>query len=418
MKPPDAKKTVVVIGAGPAGMMAAIRAAALSCRVVLVEKNPILGKKLLLSGKGRCNLTNACDLDAFLKRFSRNGQFLRSAFSVFFNRELIDFFERRGLRLKTERQLRVFPVTDRSASIVGVLGRELERQGVEIVFKESLRDIFVQGGSVKGVLLSGMAAIACSRLVLATGGLTYAFTGSTGEGLEFARRLGHRIEPPRPGLVPLETKEGYPKLLQGLSLKNIRLHFSDGQQRIVSEVGEMLFTSTGISGPLVLTLSGRVCEWLEDNGQVQLEIDLKPALSSEQLHARLVREFKLNAKKSIRNCMKELLPARMVGVFLEKSAVPADRKSSQITRREREAIVTSLKHFRLGITGARPLDEAMVMRGGVSLKDIDPRTMASRLVRGLYFAGEMIDVDADTGGFNLQAAFSTGYLAGQSAASA
>ena len=424
-------KRIVVVGAGPAGLMAAIRAASLKQDVTLIEKNPTLGKKLLLCGKGRCNLTNACDLDSFLKRFSKNGQFLRDAFKLFFNLDLMNFFEKRGLKLKIERQRRVFPLADRSEGILGVLEKELKDNKVKILYKTRMRDIFIQDNKVKGLLLEGGRTIPADRLILATGGISWGFTGSTGEGLELARKLGHVIVLPRAGLVPLETRQKYP--LEGLTLKNIRIKFSDGQREIVSEIGELLFTDFGISGPLVLTLSGQIIDWLNENEprpslkynrtlnegrgkSVWAEIDLKPALSREQLNARFLREFKLNSKKTLKNTLKDLMPQRLIGVLIEIANIKPDKQASQITKEEHETLISLLKSFKLNIAKARPIEEAMVTRGGVSLKDINPKTMESRRIKGLYFAGEMIDVDADSGGFNLQAAFSTGYLAGESAA--
>jgi len=274
-----------------------------------------------------------------------------------------------------------------------------------------------QDNKVKGLLLEGGKVIPADRIILATGGVSYAFTGSTGEGMELARRLGHRIVPLRPGLVPLVVRQDYSRALEGLALKNIRLKFYDGKKEIVSEVGELLFTHSGISGPLVLTLSGKIVDWLLDNKAVSLDIDLKPALSYEQLDARLLREFKLSPKKNIKNILKSLLPLRLIDVFLRIAKISPDKITSQLSQVERRALVSLLKGLRLNIIKALPIEEAMVTRGGVSLKDINPRTMESRLIKGLYFCGEMIDVDADTGGFNLQAAFSTGYLAGESAAS-
>lgn len=397
-------------------MMAAIRAAELRQDITLIEKNPILGKKLLLSGKGRCNLTNACDLDSFIKRFWGNGQFLRDAFNKFFNLDLMRFFQQRGLKLKTERQLRVFPQTNRSDSIAEVLKKELYKNKVKIIYRAIMKDIFMQENKIRGLLLGDGKIIPADRLILATGGVSYGFTGSSGEGLDIAKKLGHRIVPLKAGLVPLETKQHYPKFLAGLTLKNIRLRFSDAKRQIESDIGELLFTSFGISGPLVLSLSKEIVDWLEDSNAVYVEIDLKPALTREQLRERLFREFKLNPRKSIKNTLKALLPKRLVDVFIDIARILPDKKVSQITQKERESLVSLFKAIRLDITRARPIDEAMITRGGISLKDINPRTMESRLIRGLYFAGELIDIDADTGGFNLQAAFSTGYLAGESAA--
>jgi len=397
-------------------MMAAIRAGQLQQDVTLIEKNSILGRKLLLSGKGRCNITNACDLESFLERFSGNSQFLRDAFKRFFNQDLIDFFEKRGLRLKTERQLRVFPITDRSDSAVEVLRRELLKNKVKIVYKSRLKDIFIQDNKIKGLLFTDGKVIPADRVILATGGLSYGFTGSTGEGLEIAKKLGHTVKPLKPGLVPLEIRQRCLKILEGLTLKNIRLKFSDGQRQINSDIGELLFTDFGISGPLVLTLSGHIVDWLNQNKRVFVDIDLKPGLSREQLNARLLREFKLSSKKSLKNTLKSLLPQRLVNVFMDIAKINPDKKVSQITHLERENLISLFKGLHLDIIKPRPIEEAMVTRGGISLKEINPRTMESRRIKGLYFAGEMIDIDADTGGFNLQAAFSTGYLAGESVA--
>ncbi|MFH1562315.1 MAG: NAD(P)/FAD-dependent oxidoreductase [Nitrospirota bacterium] len=433
-------KSIVVVGGGPAGMMAAIRASSLGSgssgqNVTLLEKNPTPGKKLLLTGKCRCNLTNACDLETFLGKFHKNGKFLWIAFNTFSNIDLMQFFEDRGLKLKTERQLRVFPVTDTSTSILEILKKELAENNVKIVYNAQIEDILVQDNQVKGVLLRQNAecrmsniecriseignrnsTILCDRLILATGGVSYGWTGSTGEGLEIAQRLGHHIISLRGGLVPLKIKEHYPGLLEGLTLKNIQLTFSDGKRKIVSEVGELLFTGFGISGPLILSLSGQIVDWLNEDKTVYVTIDLKPGLSYEQMDARFLRDFDANSKKSIRNILKFFLPQRMVDVFIEIAGINPDKQASQIKKDERHKLVTLFKGLQLEITEALPIDYAMITRGGISLKDINPQTMESRIIKGLYFAGEMLDVDADTGGFNLQSAFSTGYLAGESAA--
>lgn len=397
-------------------MMSAIRASELGAQVTLIEKNSSPGRKLLLSGKGRCNVTNLCDLDSFLQRFSKNGQFLRDAFRKFFNQDLINFFESRGLKLKIERQLRVFPESARASSILNVLRKELIKNRVRILYKTLMKDMLIQDGKIKGVLLDDGETIIIDAVVLATGGVSFSFTGSTGEGMNIAEKLGHRIVPLRPGLVPLETKQKYTRLLEGLTLKNIRIRFNNGQRQIVSSIGELLFTKFGISGPLVLSLSGQIVDWLAEKREVYMEIDLKPALSREQLSSRLLREFGLNPNKSIKNMLRNLLPKRLVDVFIGVLKINPDKKANQISQDERENIISLLKGLRLDILRPRPIDEAMVTRGGVSLKDINPRTMESRLIKGLYFAGEMIDLDADTGGFNLQEAFSTGCLAGESAA--
>lgn len=407
---------IVIVGAGPAGMMAAIRAGECCAEVILLEKNRVLGKKLLLSGKGRCNITNACDLGFFLERFSRNGEFLRDAFSKFFNKELIRFFEKRGLPLKVERQERVFPVTDKSASVLAVLENALRQNHVKVIFEANVQDILVKDGRVNSLVLAKGKSITADKIILATGGASYSFTGSDGFGISLAEKLGHTIVSLKTGLAPIEIKQNYPKLLEGLTLKNISVTISDSSKEINSAVGELLFTSFGISGPLVFSLSAKVGDWLKKSRDLHVKVDLKPGLSAEQLNARLLRELKLNARKNIESILNLLLPKRVSEVCIGILKLDGAKKASYVTAAERARIVSFLKSFCMEIKRIRPLEEGMVTRGGVSLKDIDPRTMESRKVKGLYFAGEMIDVDADTGGFNLQAAFSTGYLAGESAA--
>ena len=409
-------KRVVVVGGGPAGIMAAIRASELKADVTLVEKNTVLGKKLLLSGKGRCNLTNLCDLDSFLKKFSKDGQFLREALKIFFNVDLVDFFNERGIELKTEEQLRVFPVTNKASSILELLEKELRKNKVNILFEAKAENIIVESSQAKGLVLANGASVLADKIILAAGGMSYSFTGSTGDGWNIAKKLGHHIVNPRPGLLPLEVKQQYPKLLEGLSLKDIRLKFSDGKRKIISEAGDLMFTDKGISGPLVLSLSGKIIDWLNEDRDVFVEIDLKPEISCEQIDKQLLKEFNLNSKKSIKNILKDFLPHRLADVFLDVVEIESERKISQINQQERRRLSSLFKSFRLDIAKSYQIEQAMVTQGGVSLKEINPRTMESRLIKGLYFAGEMIDVDADTGGFNLQAAFSTGYLAGESSA--
>lgn len=410
-------------------MMAAIRASQrkisfgdhivseINTEVVLLEKNHIAGKKLLLSGKGRCNITNACDLEPFLARFSRNGQFLRDAFRKFFNNDLTRFFEERGLKLKVERQQRVFPVTDKSSSVLAILTKELQKNKVKVFFDTTVKDIFVRNNTVEGVLISGAKPIAVDKVILATGGVSYGFTGSTGFGIKIAEKLGHKIAPLNPGLAPIEIKQKYPGALEGLTLKNIRFKiYIPKKAAVVSPIGELLFTDTGVSGPLVFSLSAEIGNLLKKHKDVSILIDLKPALSNEQLDARLLREFKQNPKKNIKNTLRNLLPERMAVLFLDLLRIEPEKLVSYITQKERQAIISLLKEFRMDVMCLGSIDKGMVTRGGVSLNDINPRTMESRIIKGLYFAGEMIDVDADTGGFNLQAAFSTGYLAGESSA--
>ncbi|MFA5200273.1 MAG: aminoacetone oxidase family FAD-binding enzyme, partial [Candidatus Omnitrophota bacterium] len=334
----------------------------------------------------------------------------------FFNTELISFFEERNLKLKVERQMRVFPESARSSGILDVLKKELEKNKVNISFKSKVTGLAVSGAKAKGLFLEGVKKIEeADRVIMACGGASYSFTGSDGSGINIAERLGHKIIPLRAGLVSLDVKERFPKVLEGLTLRNIKLNFSAANKQIPTEVGEMIFTSSGISGPLVITYSGRIIDLLGQGERVFVSIDLKPGLTMEQLDNRLLREFKSNAQKSIKNILKELLPLRLIKVFVAALAIDPLKKCSQITLKERKDIISLLKGFKMEVSSGRPIEEAMITRGGISLKEINPRTMESRLVRGLYFCGEMIDVDADTGGFNLQAAFSTGYLAGESA---
>ena len=413
MNPPR----VIVVGAGPAGMMAAIRAAQCQAEVTIFEKNPRLGVKLFLTGKGRCNLTNAASLEEFLTRFGRNGQFLRDAFRVFFNKELMDFFESRKVTLKVERQLRVFPESDKAETIVSVLKGELAKLKIRQEFLQPVDEIIiseekkVQGVKVRGVFLPA------EKVIIATGGASYPSTGSDGTGLKMAKSVGHNLTPLSPGLVPLVTEESFIKRLEGLTLKNIRLTFNDGKKNLVTEIGELLFTSFGVSGPLVLSHSADISQWCADK-KVRLKIDLKPALSIEQLKNRLDREIADSPNRSVKIFLKSFLPIRMIEVFLECLKIDGQKKVNQLMRQERLDIVAFLKNFTLTVKGPLSIREAMVTRGGVSLKEVNPRTMESRLVGGLYFAGEILDLDADTGGFNLQAAFSTGYLAGESASTA
>lgn len=403
-------------------MMAAIRAGELGADVTLIEKNPSAGRKLLLTGKGRCNLTNAVEPEMMIKRFFHGGEFLRDAFRKFSNLDLIRFFETRNFKLGTERQMRVFPASGASAGVLGLLLKEANKNKVKTEFKADVRELLIENNTAKGVALGSKRIFRADSIIIATGGISYAFTGSTGDGLNFAQASGHKITPPRPGLVPLVAKEKFSALLEGLTLKNIKLKFvsmprqKGNRKQIVSETGELLFTRSGISGPLVLSLSGQIVDWLKENRDVHVEIDLKPALSAEQLDARVLREFSAHSRKNLSNVLKELLPLRMVDVFLSELKINAEKNSSQVTAEERQKIIKLLKCFKLNISGSLPVEEAMVTMGGVSLKDINPRTMESRVIKSLYFAGEVIDVDADTGGFNLQAAFSTGYLAGESAA--
>ena len=406
---------IAVIGAGPAGVMAAIRAAQLKKSVLLIERNDAIGKKLLITGKGRCNITNSAPLDTFVERFGRQGNFLRSAFFKFCNEDLMAFFKDKGLELKTERQGRVFPVTDDSRAIVKVLHEYLSGAGVEMRYNSRVKELHKKADIFRIELENG-SEVEARRVIIATGGASYKATGSTGDGFRIAERLGHTIAKLKPGLVPLKTEEHWVKGLQGLALENIRVTFECGRKKLVSDIGELMFTHFGVSGPLVLDLSGNVVDLLEKEGKAGLLIDLKPGLTVEQLDRRLLNEFKDNGTKSAKNIFKALLPLRLIDAVIEMAGVDHSKRGSQISQEERRRLVQALKGLRLTVTGALALEEAMVTGGGVSTKQIDPRTMESKVVPGLYFAGEVIEGAASSGGYNLQQAFSTGHLAGESAA--
>ncbi|MDP2939572.1 MAG: NAD(P)/FAD-dependent oxidoreductase [Candidatus Omnitrophota bacterium] len=407
--------SIAVIGAGPAGMMSAITAANFTSNVVLLEKNESLGKKLLISGKGRCNLTNIGSLDNFLEHFSSTGEFLRSAFNEFFNTQLLEFFEKEGLRLKIERGGRVFPINDKSSAVLAILRKELKRLNVHLLYEAGVKDLRKELLSWF-IELSDSKVIKARRVILATGAASYPLTGSTGDGFKIAAKLGHTIVPLRPGLVPLETKESWVRDLAGLSLKNIRISISQADKKISSEIGEMIFTHFGVSGPLVLELSSKVIDWFSNSKQLTLKIDLKPGLTEEQLNNRLIRDFTNFGNRSLKNLLKEFLPKRLIDICVEDCGIAANKKANQISSPERDNLIKFFKGWSLTLTRPRPLSEAIITKGGVCTKEINPRTMESRLHEGLYFCGEIIDIDADTGGYNLQAAFSTGYLAGKNAA--
>lgn len=406
---------ILIIGGGPAGMMAAIRAAQFCGRICLLEKNNGLGKKLLISGKGRCNLTNIGDIDDFLRNFSQTGEFLRDAFNALSNTALMDFFEENGLKLKAERGGRVFPDNDRSAAVLQILKSGLQSKNIEIIYNSPAQSI-INKDNLWQITLKDNNVIAGQKLILATGGASYTATGSDGFGFKLAKGLGHQLIPIRPGLVPLEVKEDFVYGLSGLSLKNVAVSFNQGKNKWQSEIGEMLFTHFGVSGPLILEGSSKIIDWLNNKEAITLRIDFKPGLTDEQLRERLMRDLKNMGSKAFKNILKELLPNKLIDVFILFSNIPADKKANQITQKERMLMGKLLKNFCLTITRPRPLDEAIVTKGGVSVKEINPKTMESRLNPGLYFAGEIIDVDASTGGYNMQAAFSTGWLAGENAA--
>jgi predicted Rossmann fold flavoprotein len=407
---------IIVVGGGPAGMFSAGHAAAAGARVLLLERTGQLGKKLLITGKGRCNLTNARDRNEFIRSYGANGPFLYRAFREYFNEDLMGFFRGRGVPVKVERGGRVFPESDESDSIVTALHRFLEEHRVTVRFAARVIHVLVTpNGRVCGVRFEGGKDASAPCVILATGGLSYPGTGSTGDGYRIAGERGHTIVAPRPGLVPLETADTFVVDLDGLTLKNVAVTAIAGGKKIADDFGEMQFTRFGVAGPVILTLSGMIDDRLRAGERVEISINLKPALDHETLKRRLLRELESGGHERLTHIMKTLLPMRLVPVFIRLSGIAPDKKASQITRTEREHIQALLSDFRLKITRARPVEEAIVTRGGVALAEIDPHTMESRKVPGLYFCGELIDIDATTGGYNLQAAFSTGFLAGKSA---
>ena len=409
---------IAVIGAGPAGMMAAIRAGQLNKKVVLIEKNDSVGKKILITGKGRCNITNSAKLDTFMEKFGKAGQFLRTALSVFSNEDLIEFFKSKGLELKIERQGRLFPETDSARSVTSVLTEYLKENNVEISYNSRLKEIKKEKKRFILYMETG-GTVTAKKVILATGGASYKDTGSSGEGFQIAKNLGHDIVPLRPGLVPLRTKEEWVKELQGLTLKNVRAVFVSGKnKKIESEIGEILLTHFGVSGPLILDLSIQIVNLLDEHKELGLLIDLKPGIRAEEMEDKLLREFKEHGGKEIKNMLSGLLPLRLVPVVIKLAGISPNKKVNQIGKDERRMLAKVLKALPLTITGALPIEEAMVTCGGVSIKEINPRTMESRIAPGIYFAGEIIEGGAPSGGYNLQQAFSTGYLAGEGASHA
>ncbi|MCI8836196.1 MAG: NAD(P)/FAD-dependent oxidoreductase [Ruminococcus sp.] len=404
---------VIVVGGGATGMMAAIAAAQNGHQVELLEKNEKLGKKLFITGKGRCNLTNAGDMDTLFASVVENPRFLYSAFYGFSNEQTMAFFEERGLKLKTERGDRVFPYSDHSSDVIRVLSGELERLGVSVLLHSEVKEVCAKDGRFLEVLLQNGRAIPGDACIVATGGRSYPSTGSTGDGYRFARTLGHPVTECIPSLVPLEVKEWYAKELQGLSLRNVNVCVLDGKKKLYEEFGEMLFTHFGVSGPVILSASSIIGKSLRKK-ELTLKIDLKPALSAEQMDQRILREFEKNRNKQFKNAAESLFPAKLRPVMLELSQIPPEKKVHEISRAERRHFAGLIKDFRMTLTGLRGFSEAIITKGGVSVKAVDPKTMESRRVKGLYFAGEILDLDALTGGFNLQIAWSTGYMAGSS----
>ena len=404
---------VLVIGGGAAGMMAALQAAWAGARVTLLEKNEKLGKKVYITGKGRCNVTNTAEIDDFFFQVPRNPRFLNAAVRGFGHEDLTALLAMLGLETKVERGGRVFPVSDKASDVTRALAGGLREAGVQVALNTGVRDVTAQeDGCLEAALCQG-GVLRARSVVVATGGVSYPSTGSTGDGYRFARDNGHTIAPLSPSLVGLTMQEKWPSLLQGLSLKNVRVTAKVGRKTIYSELGEMLFTHFGVSGPLMIELSSHLPQ---DIASARVTLDMKPALSDEQIDQRLQREFAENARRQLSSVLVNLMPARMGPVFATLCGLSADAPVSQITREQRLCIGRNLKALPIAVAGTRPIEEAIVTRGGVNVKEIVSGTMMSKLTPGLFFAGEVLDVDAHTGGFNLQIAFSTGALAGKSAA--
>lgn len=406
---PD-RTELVVIGGGAAGMMCAYNAAQRGMSVVLVDPNRQLGRKVRITGKGRCNVTNNCDIKEFMRNIPGDGRFLYGALNRFSSADTIAFFESHGLPLKTERGNRVFPVSDNANDVAGLMARLCERSGVTLI-RSTAKKILTEGGAVSAVVTEE-GTIACRAAAVCTGGLSYPLTGSNGAGYRFARELGHTVTETRPSLVPLESEDDYCSQMQGFSLKNVTLSAYEDERLIYKELGEMLFTHFGVSGPLVLSASSHMRNF--GRAKYRLEIDLKPALDEKKLDARILRDFEKYSNKEFKNALADLAGHTMIPVLVRLSGIPEDTKVNSITREQRMRLLRLFKAFPVSISGTRPIDEAIVTAGGVSTKEIDPRTMGSKLVQGLYFAGEVLDLDGYTGGFNLQIAWSTGFVAGNS----
>ena len=403
-------KKVIVIGGGAAGCMAAYMAAKNGHSVTLLEKNEKIGKKLFITGKGRCNLTNACDITDFFENIPTNSKFLFSAVYSFTNQDVMDFFVEAGCPLKVERGDRVFPVSDHSSDVIAALKRQLADVSVEVKLNTEVTDLVIEEGEISGVVLRDKKQLKADAVVVATGGFSYQTTGSTGDGYKWAEKTEHKIVDPYPALVPLEIKEDWPKSLQGLSLKNVNLCFKNGKKVLYEGFGEMMFTHFGITGPLVLSASS----YLKNPNGITAYLDLKPALTLEQLDKRLLREFDENKNKQFKNSIGSLFPTKMIPVMLNLSGIHPDKKVNEISREERQGFAELIKELPMTVTGTRDFKEAIITRGGVSVKDVNPSTMESKKIKNLYFAGEVLDTDGLTGGFNLQIAWSTGALAGNS----
>lgn len=408
-------RKVLIIGGGAAGMPAAVFAAENGCEVHVFEKNEKLGKKLFITGKGRCNFTNAADLEDFFSAVVSNPKFLYSALYSFTNQQVMEMFEDLGVRTKVERGGRVFPASDHSSDIIRALERRMESLGVHIHLNTEVEEVLQKEGKFFALRLKNGEQISGDACIVATGGLSYPSTGSTGDGYRFAKACGHTVTELRPALVPMEVKEWYAKELQGLSLRNVNVWITDGKKKLFEEFGEMLFTHFGVTGPVILSASSYVGKQLR-NKELTLHIDLKPALTEEMLNQRVLREFEKNQNRQFKNAVDSLFPAKLRPVMIERSGILEEKRIHEITKEERLRFLRLMKNFEMTLTGLRSYKEAIITQGGVNVREIDPGTMESKLVKGLYFIGETLDLDAQTGGFNIQIAISTAYLAALSAA--
>ena len=417
---------VIIIGGGPAGMLAAITSAQKGNETTIIEKNNRLGKKLLITGKGRCNITSSIDINDFINNIPGNGKFLYSAFQNYTNKDIIHFLEKNGVSVKEERGNRIFPKSDKSLDVEKAFEREINKLHINVKLNSKVTKILVKNSKVEGVKYLNSEDIEktlyADKIILATGGATYPLTGSTGDGYKMAKQLGHTVTKIKPSLVPLTASKGSIKIcqkLQGLSLRNVAIRLMDAEKskKIYEDFGEMIFTHFGVSGPTILSSSAHLLRYknveeLLANGKIVLEIDLKPALSEQQLDLRIQRDFSANKNKEFKNSLDALLPQKLIPVIVDLSGIDEDKKVNEVTKEERLKLVELLKKFNVTISGFRPLEEGIITAGGINVKEINPKTMESKIVEGLFFAGEIIDVDAYTGGFNLQIAYSTGYTAG------
>ncbi|MCP4634314.1 MAG: NAD(P)/FAD-dependent oxidoreductase [candidate division Zixibacteria bacterium] len=404
---------VIIIGGGASGLMASISAAKSRAEVTVLEKMNRSGRKLSITGKGRCNITNTAPLPEFIERFGRNGRFLHNTFAIFFSKDLIGFLTNIGIKTETERGGRVFPVSDDADEVVEALIREAVKRGVKFHYKANVKRLLTKKNAVSGVETTNGKKYLADKVILTTGGASYPGTGSTGDGYKIAKSVGHSIVPIRPALIPLETYGNTASRLQGLSLKNVNVKVYIDNRKKEDTFGEMLFTHFGISGPIILTLSGLIVDALRGKKEVSISIDLKPALDENKLESRLLRDFKSQSNKMYKSMLEGLLPKKLITICIEQTGIPSEKRCNQISSDERKRLKKWLKDFRFRITNHRPLSEAIITAGGISIKEIDPKTMESKVIDGLYFAGEVIDINADTGGYNLQAAFSTGWVAGK-----